>query len=148
MRYICEKYVYKMKDRLRRLIEAENITQAQFADRIGMTRASISHILAGRNNPGYDFFANVAKYYPNVSIEWLFNGEGRMYKNAETADMPKETPVAGKPGELFPTEKYTEIAPAVQPVAEITPEIPVTNPAEKKIKSIIILFNDGTYQVK
>ncbi|MDO4827348.1 MAG: helix-turn-helix transcriptional regulator [Bacteroidia bacterium] len=66
--------------RLQQFLSAENITQAQFADSLGITRASISHILAGRNKPSFDFLSGVLRRYPNLSIDWLIAGKGRMYR--------------------------------------------------------------------
>lgn len=72
-----------MNKRLVQFLSAEGLTQAQFADRIGVARASISHILSGRNNPGYDFFLNLAKVFPDLNLDWLLLGKGRMYKQQE-----------------------------------------------------------------
>ena len=78
-----------MDKRLQQFLSAENITQAQFADTIGVARASVSHILAGRNKPGFDFIESMSSHYPNISLEWLISGRGRMYKNsALPADCP------------------------------------------------------------
>ena len=66
--------------RIQQFLSAENITQAQFADSLGVTRASISHILAGRNKPGFDFMFGITQRYPNLNLEWLVCGKGRMYK--------------------------------------------------------------------
>ncbi|MBQ3941506.1 MAG: helix-turn-helix transcriptional regulator, partial [Bacteroidales bacterium] len=57
-----------MNTRLLRFLEAENISQSQFADSIGVARASISHILSGRNKPGFDFLEKLASQYPNLSL--------------------------------------------------------------------------------
>ena len=70
-----------MNSRLKQFLAAENISQSQFADTIGVARASISHILSGRNRPGYDFFASVAQHYPTLNLSWLITGKGRMYGN-------------------------------------------------------------------
>lgn len=83
--------------RLQQFLSAENITQAQFADSLGITRASISHILAGRNKPSFDFLSGVLRRYPNLSIDWLIAGKGRMYR----------TPAA----ELFTPEQVGSLAP-------------------------------------
>lgn len=83
--------------RLQQFLSAENITQAQFADSLGITRASISHILAGRNKPSFDFLSGVLRRYPNLSIDWLIAGKGRMYR----------TPAA----ELFAAEQSGILAP-------------------------------------
>lgn len=71
-----------MNNRLVQFLAAENISQSQFADTIDVARASVSHIIAGRNKPGWDFLNSMLKHYPNLNIEWLLNGTGKMYKTA------------------------------------------------------------------
>ena len=73
-----------MNIRISQFLNAENITQAQFADTIGVARASISHIIAGRNKPSYDFIASVLKHYPRINPLWLILGKGRMYVDQES----------------------------------------------------------------
>jgi len=72
-----------MNTRLQQFISAENITQSQFADSIGVARASVSHIIAGRNKPGFDFILGMARTYPALNIDWLITGKGKMYRQAE-----------------------------------------------------------------
>ena len=71
-----------MNKRLLQFITAENISQSQFADNIGVARASVSHIIAGRNKPGFDFVEKMARAFPALNIEWLITGRGKMYKSA------------------------------------------------------------------
>ena len=77
-----------MDTRLQQFLDAENISQAQLADTLGVARAGISHILSGRNKPGFDFLEAMALHYPQISMDWLLTGRGRMYKDA-----PAENPV-------------------------------------------------------
>ena len=77
-----------MDKRLQQFLDAENITQAQLADTLGVARAGISHILSGRNRPGFDFLEAMANCYPQISMDWLLTGKGRMYK-----DSPMNPPV-------------------------------------------------------
>ena len=77
-----------MDKRLQQFLDAENISQAQLADTLGVARAGISHILSGRNKPGFDFLEAMALHYPMISMDWLLTGKGRMYKDA-----PGENPV-------------------------------------------------------
>ena len=81
--YICNQIVNKMNTRLQQFLGAENISQSQFADSIGVARASVSHILAGRNRPGFDFIEQMALHFPSLSLDWLITGKGRMYKDAD-----------------------------------------------------------------
>ena len=72
-----------MNTRLQQFLAAENLTQAQFADSINVARASVSPIIAGRNNPGYDFIINTMKRYPDLNVEWLLLGKGKMYRSVK-----------------------------------------------------------------
>ncbi len=99
-----------MNSRLLQFLNAENITQAQFADSIGVTRASISHIISGRNKPSYEFISVMMKKYPQLNPEWLILGKGRMYNDRpvqQTADVP------GGEDLLFPTD-FDSVGPALQ----------------------------------
>ena len=75
-----------MNRRLLQFLAAENISQAAFADKINVARASVSHILKGRNKPGYDFFEGIIRNYPSLNLEWLLTGKGKMYKFDDQQD--------------------------------------------------------------
>ena len=81
-----------MDKRLQQFLDAENISQAQLADTLGVARAGISHILSGRNKPGFDFLEAMAVHYPMISMDWLLTGKGRMSKDA-TGENPVFAPV-------------------------------------------------------
>ena len=148
-----------MNFRLQQFLSAENITQAQFADEIGVARASVSHILAGRNKPGFDFIANMSRHYPFVNLEWLINGKGKMYKDGRTEPEPAALPDDGR---LFETEAPKTPDPALEPVPEPTKVIPtqtvekekekqeppkvILQPSARKIVRIVVFYDDNTFQ--
>lgn len=74
-----------MNRRLLQFLQAENITQTQLADTLSVARGSVSHILAGRNKPGYDFIESLLLHYPQLNLDWLITGKGRMYKDLDSA---------------------------------------------------------------
>lgn len=78
-----------MDKRLQQFLDAENISQAQLADTLGVARAGISHILSGRNRPGFDFLEAMALRFPQISMDWLLTGKGRMYKDAIQDNSPQ-----------------------------------------------------------
>ena len=43
-----------MNRRLQQFLELEQLKPAQFADIMGIQRSNVSHILSGRNKPGFD----------------------------------------------------------------------------------------------
>ncbi len=72
-----------MNRRLLQFLQAENITQAQLADTLSVARGSVSHILSGRNKPGYDFLESLLLHYPTLNLDWLMTGRGRMYRSED-----------------------------------------------------------------
>lgn len=67
-----------MKDRILQFLSAEKISPAEFADKIGVQRSSMSHILNGRNYPSASFIQKMLHAYPAVNSRWLMIGEGSM----------------------------------------------------------------------
>ena len=78
-----------MHIRLKKWIEKKELTSSKFADIIGVNRATISHILSGRNKPSIDFFEKLLRYYPKLNANWLITGIGYMQENKEDQDLKK-----------------------------------------------------------
>ena len=144
-----------MNTRLKQFLSAENISQSQFADTIKVVRASVSHVLAGRNNPSYDFIKAIMDNYPSLSIEWLMLGKGKMYKDPnlsiETLESPaQKTDVDAESGLLF--SDYSEDIPEYAENFKLPSETKEVNntsqPSVKQrtISKIIVLFDDGSFQ--
>lgn len=96
-----------MKDQILRIIEAEGLTPAKFADEIGVQRSSISHIISGRNKPSYDFIMKIIERFRGINTEWLLTGKGSMIKSS-SSDL-----IAEKSG--FETNSVNEKLKDIQP---------------------------------
>lgn len=79
-----------MKDRILKFLESEHISPAEFADKIGVQRSSMSHILNGRNYPSAAFIQKMLQAYPTVNSRWLLIGDGKM--NIYADDMNRPSP--------------------------------------------------------
>ena len=90
-----------MNRRLLQFLQAENITQTQFADTLGVARGSVSHILSGRNKPGYDFLESLLLHYPALNLDWLMTGKGRMYREESAVEGPELFPAAPSEGRII-----------------------------------------------
>lgn len=157
-----------MNTRLKQFIAAENISQSQFADTIKVVRASVSHVLSGRNNPGYDFIRAIMLAYPNLNMEWLMLGKGKMYKD-QVNEQPKPAHTsltAPTEGDLFYADDLyapeEEFIPSPEPESLPDIETPLENRIpeqtftqantvesivnQRKVSKIIIFFDDGSYQ--
>lgn len=144
-----------MNKRLQQFLAAENISQAQFADTIGVARASVSHILAGRNKPGFDFIESTSRHFPALNLEWLITGRGRMYNGTKTAlEAPVDPiapPSAPQENSLFETEESRretagESRPGVKNISRSNiDKIPDITDNQKHISKIIVFYSDGSY---
>lgn len=61
---------------------SNHLTASSFADRIGVQRSNVSHVLNGRNKPGYDFLLKVVHAFPKVNTHWLLTGEDASVNSA------------------------------------------------------------------
>ena len=68
----------EFKDRLKKLRKAENLTQQEFADKLGIKRSTISNYDIGRSEPSKSVISLICRTF-SVSETWLRNGEGGMY---------------------------------------------------------------------
>jgi plasmid maintenance system antidote protein VapI len=88
-----------MKDsiskRLEKINEFYGLSSVDLANRLGVQKSSISHLLSGRNNPSFSFITKFINSFPNVSLEWFLIGQGDMLKNTITPT-EKSTPVESK----------------------------------------------------
>ena len=137
-----------MNNRLQQFLAAENISQSVFAESIGVTKASVSHILAGRNKPGCEFIENMARRYPNLNIEWFISGKGKMYKNQSDRTLFPQPEENG----LFPEETASEkLEPSPAPAPSTT--VPASEnrvfpdtDGEPRISKILVFYDNGTYK--
>lgn len=72
-----------MKDRIKKLRKSLDMTQQEFADRIGVKRNTIGQYEIGRNEP-IDTVINLICREFGVSEEWLRTGNGEMFSPAPT----------------------------------------------------------------
>lgn len=63
--------------RIKKLRKALDLTQAEFASRIGTTQNSVANYETGHRNPSSSVINNICKEF-HVSEKWLRTGEGEM----------------------------------------------------------------------
>ena len=139
-----------MNQRLQQFLAAENINQSQFADTIGVARASISHILAGRNKPGFDFIESMALHYPALNLEWLITGRGRMYANpAKSATGEPAGPISSQApaaGASSGTPSQRQEPTGSDTFISNLGNNPQTLSNQKTITKVIVFYSDGSFQ--
>jgi transcriptional regulator with XRE-family HTH domain len=77
--------VRKLNERLKKLRKALDLTQQEFADRIGVKRNSFANYETGRNTPIDAIIISICKEF-NVNENWLRTGEGDMFIELSYSD--------------------------------------------------------------
>ena len=74
-----------MKDRIKRIIESQHMTQQEFAENIKIAPATLSSIFTGRTAPSLKIVDAIKSRFPDISTDWLLFGRGAMtdYRNSE-----------------------------------------------------------------
>ena len=67
-----------MNERIRALIKALKIKQAEFAQRLGVSRPFVSELCSGAKNPSDRTITDICREF-GVSEHWLRTGEGEMF---------------------------------------------------------------------
>lgn len=67
-----------MKERLKKLRKTLDLTQQEFADKIGSARNNIAGYETGRRNPSAAVISLICTKF-NVNEEWLRTGNGEMF---------------------------------------------------------------------
>jgi len=96
-----------MKEKLLALMQNEGLKPSRLAEMLDVNPAGISHILNGRNKPGFDFLQKILRRFPRISPDWLLLDSGPMYRDTEASPltMPADQtpqPQTGNAGEHQP----------------------------------------------
>jgi transcriptional regulator with XRE-family HTH domain len=149
-----------MEKQLNELMEYFRLSPAQFADKIGVQRSSISHILSGRNKPSYDFLQKITNAFKNVDANWLLNGVGTIEKKLEkTIIIAKEQDLFSQPlsSPEAETKKIVTEQSESNKIVENRPINTIQNTINQGIiteftnvnhvKQIILIFENNTFEI-
>ena len=144
-----------MVNRIFAFIESQQLTPTEFADKIGVSRASISSIKTGRTQPTLSLVEKIKQHFSDVDVNRLIFGEGeapsKIESNTESDllfdklnNVENDTPAPSVAND------YQAVYIASSPKTEeneleqsnITP--PTIN-LNKRIKKVILLYDDGSF---
>jgi len=139
----------EMKDRIDSIIKYSGLTNAKFAEKIGVSASLISHLTSGRQQPNYETISKIFEAFPELNVEWFFGKKVNMLKNNETIknEINLFSNTKRKPSKIIELEENDDDdenkiiieKPTVETIAvkPQKPEIPLTSnfiEQEKKIE--------------
>jgi len=114
--------------RLQNIIDFHSLSASAFAERIGVQRSSISHILSGRNKPSLDFVLKIIQEFPDVELQWLLKGKGDFPSIPNPSESQKEKQPTIRNNQTQKKPSYSNTSP------------------DKAIERIIIFYEDGSFK--
>ena len=82
-----------MREKLLDLMKNEGLKPSQLAELLEINPAGISHILAGRNKPGFDLLQKILRRFPRINPDWLLLDSDKMYRDSEPEQSAPATAV-------------------------------------------------------
>ena len=155
-----------MVNRIFTFIESLQLTPTEFADTIGVSRASISSIKTGRTQPTLSLVEKIKQRFPNVDINWLILGEGdapivnrsesetELFSDDEvkaeievTQTSSNDDTAANEYQAVYIAETPRKIEEEPQVVNQ-EDNVPVQSTTERKksVKKVILLYDDGSFE--
>ena len=138
--------------RLELLLDYYSLNASSFADKIGVQRSSLSHLLSGRNKPSLDFILKILEVFPEVDLYWILNGKGTFPASDKKQLSPTSHEDVTRNLEettLFKTDLFSNNKEVITPKSEIKDKpsntIEDTN-LEVEIDKIVVFYIDGSFK--
>lgn len=133
-----------MDEKLRILLQNENLTASKFAEILEVKPAAVSHILSGRNKPGFELLCKIVNRFPHINPYWLLGDATELY-NSNITNSTTAASVSTS-GTLFDMQTSTSAQSANSNIQESTPEQQTLSFARTDIDKIIIVYRDQTFE--
>jgi transcriptional regulator with XRE-family HTH domain len=136
--------------RLEIILDYYSLNASSFADKIGVQRSSLSHLLSGRNKPSLDFILKIIDIFPDVDLYWILNGTGSFPKNSDPvkiSDVNTEIQISDTP---TPIDLFSQIPSSIEKesIPEKVRQIKITSENENsdEIEKIVFFYKNGTFK--
>ena len=145
-----------MVNRIFAFIESQQLTPTEFADKIGVSRASISSIKTGRTQPTLSLVEKIKQHFSDVDVNWLIFGEGeapsKIESNTESDllfdkldNVENDTPAPSVANDYQAV--YIASSPKTEEnELEQSNVTPSTTNLNRSIKKVILLYDDGSFE--
>ena len=133
-----------MEEKLRILLQNENLTASRFAEILEVKPAAVSHILSGRNKPGFELLCKIVNRFPHINPYWLLGDATEMY-NANVSNSTASAPTAAS-GTLFEMQTQPSVQSVNSNIQESALEQQTLAFGRADIDKIIIVYRDQTFE--
>ena len=109
-------------NRIKTIIDESNLTNSEFAEKLGVPKSSISHLLSERNNPSLDIVYKISTAFDDITTDYLIFGKIKPTNNQ-----------INEPRELFslPDKEISENS---------------VKDSNNKLKSIFLIYENNKFE--
>ena len=135
--------------RLEIIFETYGLSSSTFADKIGVQRSSLSHLLSGRNKPSLDFILKIIDVFPEVDLYWILNGKGKFDSKNSNLKLEIEDKKSTSSTPILSVEEKNTTLNSIQNLFDDPKKAePILdkNTSNKKTERIIVFYTDGTFK--
>ena len=129
-----------MNEKLRILMQHENLTASRLAEILEIQPAAISHILKGRNKPSFELVCRIVNRFPQVNPYWLLGDAEEIY-NSGAKDA-----TSAPNGTLFDMPNTESPSSAKSDISNLSPDVPISTFGRIDIEKIIVVYRDQTFE--
>ncbi|KAF2518747.1 helix-turn-helix transcriptional regulator [Flavobacterium salilacus subsp. salilacus] len=135
--------------RLETILDYYNMSASVFADKLGVQRSGLSHLLSGRNKPSLDFVLKLVDSFPEVDLYWLLNGKGNFPKQETDKNINTTSPAPSVnkqdiiANDLFSSNEENEKEADFKKVEKNEDDITEDG---IEIERIVIFYKNGTFK--
>ena len=120
----------KIIDRIKIIISDNGLTNSSFADKIGVPRSSISHVLSGRNNPSLNLIIKILQSFDGISADYLLSGDL----------LAPSQPITYKDQKYNNLTLFPELDIKIEPKEEVKID-------EDLVKSVILVYENNKFEI-
>ena len=147
-----------MREKLLDLMKHEGLKPSQLAEILEVNPAGISHILAGRNKPGFDLLQKILRRFPQINPDWLLLDSPQMYRDEHPGISQASAPASASQlpidNDLFGSVETKVVSPkADRQEPEITgssaqsaaSQFPVSRTGAC-VQRVVLFYDDQTFE--
>jgi transcriptional regulator with XRE-family HTH domain len=152
------------REKILKIMQAEEMNALQFASEIGIQSSTLSHILNGRNKPSLEVIKKILNRFRTINADWLILDSGTIYRQEKHSQTPSLFPPDEENTSIpksYANEKELNFKKENSPEKIEMPiindtvnknsmkfpeEIITTKVTDKSVSKIIVYYTDKTFQ--
>ncbi len=141
-------------ERISLILQHYNLQPKDLAEKCGVQRSAISHLINGRNRPSVTFLSSLSDMYPELDTRWLLHGKGEMFTNVSsvkslvTDAVVNHDSIREDKGSASDTNVTSSSQQGEAAATDVLHNARKPEPSKgqaKEIQRIIVFYNDGTF---